>query len=443
MKQTGIPSFFIIILFIIITACSDAGTDKATVNINFGLSKAGTKAPAVDDVTGISLTVTGAGMDAINKTIDLSTGTIQLKVPAGPAREFTVIANTPMSAPASFRGRETADLPKGETVDLFINMDPLYRSEGSIAAPIFIQANTAEHEGTVSKEKSYYSTQSTDDFLSISVTGLTDDADLIIYGDAGFNSIAYSSDNGRTMREDYGTSSPDPVYFVIDGKYTGVNSEGEGATYKIKIVSYGMGEVTTYNEGLSNDPLQIEINESTGFLSDRVIDSGSYYVTSIIPGSTYCVNVYDPQLTASLFSDQFVTQISNPFSNNINTLYIHVTGSSAFYKMDLVTNEGSALDPICLFPEKANYCQVGTGSSYYIFEGTAGVPYVVRTNYQNNSVEFSVYNNAAFTSLAGNSTSYTGYSQLNFTPASSVITVRVDDVTGNGAAFDIIVFKNR
>ncbi len=67
----------------------------------------------------IALVVSGPGMETIAKVLAAaSSGSESLEVPAGPARTFTFLANTPS---VTFKAEATVDLAAGETKEIFLS----------------------------------------------------------------------------------------------------------------------------------------------------------------------------------------------------------------------------------------------------------------------------------------------------------------------------------
>ena len=101
--------FILLSIIFILTSCGEnfiqnaptGNSDYSSATINFKLPSGASLKPTGEltsdnryfagTVTGIALTVTGSGMDAINKPIPLDTKQIDIDVPSGTARVFTVI----------------------------------------------------------------------------------------------------------------------------------------------------------------------------------------------------------------------------------------------------------------------------------------------------------------------------------------------------------------
>ncbi len=120
-------SFAAVLMLITGARCSDTSVSGyANVTIDLGLRDKDkavtsmTKGPAPKSVTGISLTVTGPGMDEIVQPVDVTTGMITLDVPAGDDRVFSVRADT--ATMDYYTGSATEDLEAGENADVDIMM---------------------------------------------------------------------------------------------------------------------------------------------------------------------------------------------------------------------------------------------------------------------------------------------------------------------------------
>jgi hypothetical protein len=85
------------------------GTAKASIGVSKSIP-AGTMS--------VVLIVGGPGMDTIANTYPMGTTTATITVPSGPARTFTLLANTPS---VTFRDDVTVDLTPGETKSIVLN----------------------------------------------------------------------------------------------------------------------------------------------------------------------------------------------------------------------------------------------------------------------------------------------------------------------------------
>ncbi len=125
-------SFFLLFLiFLIFNNCSQLDNDSSTSTVTIPLignnnpnnSFAG--APANTDIDSFTLTVTGSGMGAITETYPAGTTSIEIEVPSGNNREFSLTVDMDpdsSSAVLSWLGTATADLAANETAVLSLNM---------------------------------------------------------------------------------------------------------------------------------------------------------------------------------------------------------------------------------------------------------------------------------------------------------------------------------
>ena len=120
-------SFAAVLMLITGARCSDtSNAGFASVTIDLGLKKRSSieqiaeKGQAPSKVTAISLTVSGPGMEPIIETVPLDTGIIQLEVPAGDSRLFSVRADLPTEAYLS--GSTEESLEAGASVNVPITM---------------------------------------------------------------------------------------------------------------------------------------------------------------------------------------------------------------------------------------------------------------------------------------------------------------------------------
>ncbi|HTP57690.1 MAG TPA: hypothetical protein VMM82_02165, partial [Spirochaetia bacterium] len=72
---------------------SGGGMAKVSINVIHSGAKALKAIPT--NVASVALVVTAAGMAPITATAPVSAGSITVSVPAGPARTFTLMLNTP------------------------------------------------------------------------------------------------------------------------------------------------------------------------------------------------------------------------------------------------------------------------------------------------------------------------------------------------------------
>ncbi len=128
-KSLIILSLFL--LLIVLNNCSqidnDSGTSTVTIplignNANNSLARA----PSVTDIASFTLTVTGSGMGTITETYPASTQTIELEVPSGNNREFSLVVDMDpdsSSAVLSWLGTTEVDLEPNATENIILNME--------------------------------------------------------------------------------------------------------------------------------------------------------------------------------------------------------------------------------------------------------------------------------------------------------------------------------
>ncbi|HOD16051.1 MAG TPA: hypothetical protein PLL11_16255 [Spirochaetota bacterium] len=294
-----------------LASCSDSeqrltnGDAMSKVILNLGGATASSggirAASAPSNITSVNVTVTGAGMTPITVTDTALGGTIELSVPAGPARLFAVVITT---TDGVYSGTAVASLPAGATVSVPIVMESGglfgFSNEGSIENPIVLSLDTPSYSftrlGSVGRGKSYYSIvdTGTHDFLNISITALTDDADLVSYaGDPNYYEVVSPNFGqnycGRTKDESISAFIfPSPYYFVVDGSHT-----KNGARFMINCIAHN-GMVSD-GPPIANGPSDANIVPIGMPYDSRVSDTFSinYYTSIVKPGTQYWINGYN------------------------------------------------------------------------------------------------------------------------------------------------------
>lgn len=121
--------FIIMIFAIVLNSCSqadnDAGTSTVIIPLMESMNNSITRAPAVTDIDSYTLTITGPGMSAITETYPADTASIEIEVPSGDNREFSLLVNMnpdSSSAVLSWIGEAEADLPAEEVVPVTLDM---------------------------------------------------------------------------------------------------------------------------------------------------------------------------------------------------------------------------------------------------------------------------------------------------------------------------------
>jgi len=124
-------------------------------------------------------------------------------------------------------------------------------------------------------------------------------------------------------------------------------------------------------------------------------------------------------------------------------VYLKVEGSGVFFNMEVVSSEETQGDPVSLFENKNNWCQIDTGSSYFKFGVSPGTSYTVKLIPMSYNVSFEVFNSGNFSNSAGTADdNFPNPETLVFTPTAGQISVRVDDTDGNGATYVLRVYQN-
>lgn len=128
-KKYGIVSIFVfLIIILILNTCTindNPGTSDITIILDNSENNNMKAAPAVSDIVSFSLTVTGSGMSTITETYPAGTSSINLEVPSGYNRTFTLTAEMDPDSPSAvltWEGVLETDLPGGETVVISIPM---------------------------------------------------------------------------------------------------------------------------------------------------------------------------------------------------------------------------------------------------------------------------------------------------------------------------------
>lgn len=461
-----------------LASCSDSeqrltnGDAMSKVILNLGGATASSggirAASAPSNITSVNVTVTGAGMTPISVTDTALGGTIELSVPAGPARLFAVVVTT---ADGVYSGTAVASLPAGTTVSVPIIMESGglfgFSNEGSIENPIVISLDSPSFSftrlGSVGKGKSYYSIvdTGTHDFLNLSITALTDDADLISYeGDPNYFEVLSSNFGqnycGRTKDEFISAFIfPSPYYFVVDGSHT-----KSGARFMINCIAHN-GMVTGGPPiGTPATPNLVPVGlpyESVVTL----VEPYNHYVSMVSNGKPYWVNGYDFEGTYTLqaFIDPgYLNPQSLPITVASNVIFFRVNeivASQDLFNLEVVTHEGTETNPVELYASdifdegRANFCMVGggSGSSYYRVPIDILDFYEVRLSSLSNDIGLAVYSGPSFSSpeqlgmsnYSGTSDENVAFDILDGDLPDGNMYIKVSDSNGSGATFVLSV----
>lgn len=284
-----------------------------------------------------------------------------------------------------------------------IVVDPLptLEPEGLSTAPVNI-TNSLPYSGMVNTSESYYIANVTQgQTYAISITGLTDDADLYVYGaDSTFSTVACQYTLFGPAGETCVVAAEGPgMYLMVDGQFTSL-----GALFTLDLaVSPNAAE------GDALAPLAISALPHSG----TVDNSRSYYSIPVTQDSTYIVSlsglsadadlyVYDNDSTFSTVDCQSSSLGTDSeacsFTAAGTTLYVMVDGQYALggtsFELDVALSpypaEGTALAPLTLasLPHSGT---VDTTESYYSITVTSGLSYDISLTGLTGDVDLYVY----------------------------------------------------
>jgi len=347
-----------------------------------------------------------------------------------------------------FTANDLAEMEEGVSVGPVDEEGDIYaNTEGTAGSPIPLTAEFpgAEYEKTIGTGKSYYYTERTNETLSVEVEDMSDDVDIICYdGDETFTEVdtELTESYGRTADELCGATSAF-LYFVIDGSDTGYKLNGPGASFTLIVTSAPNSSTIPYSEGSEEEPFFIP----TGYQYRGQVgtDGTSYYEAEVTPGVEYIVNVYGDSLTPIIYTDQFDTEVANPVTAAGDRLYLSVSGNETSFDVEVVYAEGEEY-PVFLKTEKTNKCRVDHTSSYYVFDADDGSDYTVsavmregRDPDLGKDLDVFVYSDIDFSDQIGSAQTEEGTASCTVTAESGILAVRVDDETGSGGTFKLIV----
>ena len=293
------------------------------------------------------------------------------------------------------------------------------------------------HSGTVDNVESTYNitgVAASFDY-TVSMTGLSDNADLYVYDDAAMTTLLCSSINGGTTNESCtATSTYTSLYVVVDG-----GAAPLGATFTLDIVLVTLpAENLTLTLGTGDLP-----HSGT---SDNV--ESTYTIASAVAAREYSVSltglndnadlyVYDDAAKTTLLCSSInggTTNESCLATSAYASFYVLVDGlntvAGASYTLDvsttaLYTRAYGTAD----LPDSA--IKVGTGENTYTITGvTASTAYTVSLSGANNDVDLYVYDPTR-TTLLCSSTAGTTAESCDATATSSILYVVVDGFQNN------------
>ncbi len=203
---------------------SDDNSKYATVTINTGLNNQtqsksiATKAAAPSAVIRITVTVSGPGMETINEEISIATGLLTLDVPAGPARQFTILAL--FASGENYMGTSTMDLAEGTQTTVSITMTSM---AGTATITIDLYLGTQSFQSAV---------PATIDSYTVSVSGA--DMETTEQTFTPGDTIEAPSGNARTITVTANVASGDPSAALSFRGSVTVNLEG-GAVADVEV----------------------------------------------------------------------------------------------------------------------------------------------------------------------------------------------------------------
>jgi hypothetical protein len=323
--------------------------------------------------------------------------------------------------------------------------------EGTQTAPVFLEASMGGTSYTkqIGSGKSYYRTTPLGMSLYISVRGLSDDVDLIGYGsDPSFSSEVERSCFGRTAEDILspfymeGTSGGGDIfyYFVVDGGSTGYKLNAPGAAFTITVQSHNGEEVMISSVGTPESP----VNLLAGVVQYSMVDGTSYYRVSAVAGTSYYCNV-SPGMSPVFYTDRFSTPAPGlPVTAAEDSLYLTVSGGSSTFKLEIVCKEGTPQIPVYLKNGKDSYCQTAGVPSYYSFDVIPGHPYTINLceipKSFDHDFDLHVFQGEDFSGTpAASSATAADPETCVLTATGNTLSVRVDDISGNGGVFTLRV----
>ncbi len=273
--------------------------------------------------------------------------------------------------------------------------------EGTMGSPVSLTEN-ATHSGQVDTTASYYSftTSVSDESYSITLSGMSDDADLVYYGtDSTYTTSECRPFYGRTTTESCRTvqlADATTIYLSVSGDYTTA-----GSTYGLLVKQTQLAEVSSPT-GVDQGSVPSPVTVTTGALNMATVDDSggsnsgySYYKATVTAGQTYGVALssVDDDLALDVYGadDSFTTTVCTSDKSGSSaegctltaagsSLHIRVDGTNTtngdVYGLSVVQAQGDNCDPLATFLEKTNYDQAsGSSGSRYKLDVTSGASY--------------------------------------------------------------------
>ncbi len=326
------------------------------------------------------------------------------------------------------------------------NVAYMFSSEGYATAPVNLGTLPASHSGEAADTalgSSYYSIIVVSGYkYRISISELSDNADLYVYINSSFTSLylnGSSTNNGTYVDSVIITAADTTIYIRVDGS----NIAGDGTFFTLS--------VTAYHESEGSVPAPFTLGDAPAdhFGSVDNTDS-SYYTVTVNTAYRYQIRltgltdnadlyVYNDSGYSILYADGSSTELSTSDESVIidpefTILYIkvdssNITGEYTYYNIiinESLKSEGKIDNPVSLgtTPGTFNNRLVGNISySYYSIGITnIGRRYQIQMTAMSDNADIYVYSDSSF-----NETYLQSYSASNGTTSETVVV----DATGS------------
>jgi hypothetical protein len=211
----------------------------------------------------------------------------------------------------------------------FTTESPSYSPEGSIASPVVISVGTT-HSGSVDTTSSYYvAAVNVGTTYDITLTNLTDDANLLVFNeDSTFSILDRASWNTGTTDEIVTTQAGGSMMYIeVDGSYATANG---GAYFDLLIEE---GTPGYPSEGSLGSPVILTVGTPH---SGTVDTNASFYQASVTAGNTYQITITNMNDDVGLYvfdTDSTFTTVAD-YSDYIGIVdefvSIQATGSTMY-----------------------------------------------------------------------------------------------------------------